>query len=314
MKKLTYLSSAIAAALGFSATANADISVSGSGSLAVVSDPTNSTTEVITGGGVAFALSTTTANGLGISAGFGITRDTDGADTAAGATGGGSMTFTSGGSTIVVGAVGAVGNAFGNIGGAAGAQVDLADGVAAAAGADITVTTGHGVTLSTTVGGAALTIGYIFDGVDNTSVADNVGNTDTVATATGATVSMPMGDVTVGLGYGSATDANTETSVGATVGYAAGGGTLTLGYGQSSLNGGNATYMGATYAMSLDADTSLTLGYNSTKDATNSNTQAEVGISRSLGGGASAFLDVKNVNGDGNNTGTAFAIGSSVAF
>ena len=72
--------------------------------------------------------------------------------------------------------------------------------------------------------------------------------------------------------------------------------------------------MGATYAMSLDADTSLTLGYNSTKDASNSNTQAEVGISRSLGGGASAFLDVKNVSGDGSNTGTAFAIGSSVAF
>lgn len=310
MKKLSYLASAVVAALGFSTAANADVSVSGAGSLALVNDGGNSTNEIVNGGSVSFALSTTTSNGLGIAMGMGITRATDAADPDAAATGAGSVTFTTGGNTIVVGAVGTVGAGTGSVGGVTGDVVGLADGVAAAASTDLTETTGSGVTLATTVGGASLTIGYIYDA----SGADNLGNLDSDATATGIAITMPVGDMSVSLGYATATDTNSETDIGASVAYAAAGGTLTVGYGNASLNAGDATTMGVSYAMDLDADTSLAIGYNSTKDATNSNTTMEASVSRSLGGGASLFLDIVNVSGDGANTGSAFAVGTSVSF
>ena len=66
MKKLTYLASAIVAALGFSTAANADISVSGSADVAYTDAGGNTTS--MNGGGISFALSTTTDAGVSISA------------------------------------------------------------------------------------------------------------------------------------------------------------------------------------------------------------------------------------------------------
>ena len=57
MKKIAYLVSAVAAGLGFSTAAQADVTVSGSGGLEVLS--AGSTTTVYQGGSVTFALSTT---------------------------------------------------------------------------------------------------------------------------------------------------------------------------------------------------------------------------------------------------------------
>ena len=51
--------------------------------------------------------------------------------------------------------------------------------------------------------------------------------------------------------------------------------------------------------MSLDADTSVSVGYQSAKDADNhSHTQTDLKISRSLGGGASVYLDMRTLSGD----------------
>ena len=74
MKKIVYLLSAIAA--GFSSSALADISVSGTGHFGYVSG--DSDQRVAGSGSVAFALSTTTANGTTISSSGGITSDLEG--------------------------------------------------------------------------------------------------------------------------------------------------------------------------------------------------------------------------------------------
>ena len=67
--------------------------------------------------------------------------------------------------------------------------------------------------------------------------------------------------------------------------------------------------------MSLDGDTSLAIGYQSVKDADDdSHTQTDVTVSRALGGGASVFLEMRNLSGDAAQDGTAIAVGSRVSF
>ena len=111
---------------------------------------------------------------------------------------------------------------------------------------------------------------------------------------------------------------------GATASAALGGGTLTVGYSNQTIDNGDhaslsttgdTTVVGATYAMSLDADTSVSVGYNHAKDAdSDAATKMELSISRALGGGASAYLDVVNLSGDASADGTAIGFGTAVSF
>jgi hypothetical protein len=116
MKKLTFAVTAIFSAL-FASSASADIAVSGSVIAGAVNDGAASVTKVRTGGGVSFALSTTTDNGIAISTGAGITRDTDAAQAAAAVTGLKSVTFASGGTSLTVGNMKVAGRNTGDIGG-----------------------------------------------------------------------------------------------------------------------------------------------------------------------------------------------------
>ena len=73
--------------------------------------------------------------------------------------------------------------------------------------------------------------------------------------------------------------------------------------------------MGATYSMALDADTTVKVGFQSAKDADNDSTsQFDASISRALGGGASVFLDLRNLSGDAQTAGSAVAVGTNVSF
>ena len=57
--------------------------------------------------------------------------------------------------------------------------------------------------------------------------------------------------------------------------------------------------MGATYVMALDADTTISVGIQNAKDAdSDSTSQFDASVSRALGGGASVFLDIRNLSGD----------------
>ena len=341
MKKLSYLVSAVAAV--FAANAHADVSVSGSADAGYLSDVTGDG-RISIGSGVVFGLSTTTANGIGMSTGLSITVDQDG-DNSAGAGGGQSVTFTTGGATIVVGDVelgdtpgstgGTVGNLVGDVG-----QFD-SDVKTGFADDD-----GLGVTLSTSAGAATISVGYIVD--DNVNNSGNM--TDATDTMSAFSISMPMGMMTVTAAV--ADHDNTETASGATVSAALGGGTLTVGYSTQTLvadsaavsgsgfsvnttsgaiegtaavtasaddltTAGDSEVIGATYSMALDADTTVAVGYTNAQDAdSDSTTRFDLSLSRSLGGGASVYLDMRTLNGDvdTNGGGTAMGFGTAVAF
>ena len=305
MKKLSYLATGVLAALGFSSAAKADVAVSGSTQMSVVADGT--TNNWNQGGAVSFALSTTTANGLGVAVGMGITRDTDGAGAAAAATGNTNVTFTAGGATIKVGVMGVTGDGFGDIGGLASDQT-TADGANGTNGASaaMTTTTGTGVTLTTAVGGATLTVGYLFDTGTDTQADISAA----IDNPSGVELSMPFGAYTLSAGY--VTD-GTDSDAGAAISGAAGAGTITVGYNTVDDSGTTETAMGATYAMSLDADTSLSFGYNQSKAAAGTTNRTDVVLSRSLGGGVSAYIEAANYSGVGT-AGTDIGIGTSIAF
>lgn len=341
MKKLTYLISALAASLAGSAYA--DVSVSGSGSANYVSKATSGDKgNVHIGSAVVFGLSTTTSNGMSISTGLSVTV-TSTVEAAAAAGGGQSLTFATGGATIVVGDIelgdtpGSVGGTVGMVGDAGGLDSDVSTGF----GDD----DGTGVSLSTSVGTATIGVGYIFDTAQN-----NASSTDSARGMSAFSASLPMGPMTISAGV--ADHDNGETSSGASASMALGGGTLTVGYSQQSLNAdtaagtttgfteaygtsnaptytavtvaaatpdlvtaGDSTVLGATYSMSLDADTTVSVGYQNAKDAdSHSHSRMDASISRSLGGGASVYLDIRSLSGDTDQDGTDMAIGTSVSF
>ena len=69
--------------------------------------------------------------------------------------------------------------------------------------------------------------------------------------------------------------------------------------------------------MAMDADTTISVGYQSAKDAdSESHTRTDLSVERALGGGATVYLDLRNLTGDtaANMDGTAIAFGTSVAF
>jgi len=219
-----------------------------------------------------------------------------------------SVAFATGGSTITIGKI-EVPNGMGDVGPSA------SDMTKQGAAGNNSSTSGYGVngtveaagvSLSTAVGGASLTVGYVYDATD----ADDGVIGGSGATATGVSVSMPLGNVTATLGY---TTDGTQTAQGGSVALALGTGTLTVGYGTASATAANESTMGAKYAMSLDADTSLTVGYNSTKGSA-THTKTGLALSRSLGGGASVFLEAINYAGGGATAGTDIGIGTSFAF
>jgi hypothetical protein len=341
MKKLTYLVSAIAASLAGSAYA--DVSVSGSGSANYISKATSGDKgNVHIGSAVNFGLSTTTANGLTISTGLSITV-TPSTEASAAAGGGQKLTFATGGATIVVGDIelgdtpGSVGGVVGVVGDAGGVDSDVSTG--------FTDDDGTGISLSTSVGGATIGVGYIFD-TDKNSAS----STDSTKGMSAFSASMPMGGITVSAGV--ADHDNGETSSGASASMALGGGTLTVGYSQQTLNAdtaagtttgftqafgtanaptytavtvaastpdlvtaGDTTVVGATYSMSLDADTTVKVGYQNAKDAdSHSHSRFDASLSRSLGGGASVYLDIRSLSGDTDQDGTDLGIGTSVSF
>ena len=80
---------------------------------------------------------------------------------------------------------------------------------------------------------------------------------------------------------------------------------------------GDSEVIGATYTMALDADTTVAVGYTNAQDAdSDSTTRFDLSLSRSLGGGASVYLDMRTLNGDvdTNGGGTAMGFGTAVAF
>ena len=166
--------------------------------------------------------------------------------------------------------------------------------------------TGHGVSLSTALGSASLTIGYVFD----TDTAANNSTTSGNDTAFGVGVSMPMGALTISVNHAQDNGAS-SSETGGNVAYAMGGGTLKVGYLDDTTSGAAATEISGSYSMSLDADTTLAVGYKSTDEGSANTQVTEVGITRAMGGGVSLFLDYSSISGS---TGAASGNANSCCF
>ena len=318
MKKIAYLASAVLAALGFSSAAKADITASGFAGVTAITGSA-STTTIYTGGGVSFAMSTTTAGGMTVSLDAGVSQDTNDDNGADGrsVTGLDNVTFASGDFALSVGnAIYLSGSETGGVGGVAGAAVDdggyTQTGIATGA-----PTEGMGFSASTAVGGASVTLSYLLDYTNTTTGGvDSVRNaaaTSGANTGTGIAVSMPLGAMTLNLGYASSVGATAETHTGGTISMALGSGTISAGY-ASTDQSADSTATSLAYKGSLDADTTYALGY-ATGETTGvgSSTRMEGRIARSLGGGVSVFADIQNLNGAGT-SGTNMAFGTSISF
>ena len=278
------------------------------------------------GGSVTFSLSTTTASGIAISTSAGWGIDSDTADYNASGNGAGefsSMSFAAGGNTVTL----ATGLELPAGGGVGGVSKDLVSTglLTADASAGAGDHTGHGVQLATAMG-AALTIGYIWDTdptvtveSDTDGIPSALTNNSTTSgndTAFGVGISMPMGAMTVSLNHAQDNDSTTSGSeTGGNIAYAVGGGTLKVGYLDDTTSGAAATEISGAYSMSLDADTSLAIGYKTTDEGTASTQVTEVGITRAMGGGVSLFLDYSSISGStGSGNNSAMAFGTNVAF
>lgn len=317
MKKLTLAISAIAAAFG-AASAQADVSVSGSGSAAYLNDAA-SATKLNVGQFVSFSMSTTTSSGMTISGGMGLSN-TITKDASQGVSGGQTLSFATGGATIVVGDVEA-GDTPGAVGGVVGGQIGDNGGFNSDVEDGFKDDDGLGLSFSTALGGS--TVSFVYVGNDNVNTLGELNSSASGADAvTSASITVPMGAYTITAGVG---DSDTgESASGASVAAALGGGTLTVGYSTQSLIAasgddlavaGDTTVMGATYSMAMDADTTVKVGLQNKKDADNDSTsQFDASISRALGGGASVFLDIRSLTGDATVKGSAVAVGTSVSF
>ena len=340
MKKLTLAISALAAAFGATA-AKAEVSVSGSGSAAYIAPAGSGDSQIAVGQFVSFGLSTTTASGMTISSGMGLSN-TPTLNNSQVVSGGKTLTFATGGATIVVGDVEAS-DTPGDVGGLVGDEVDDLGGLNTNVGSGFADDDGLGVSFTTALGASTLKFVYVANDDKDDVGGMNVSGANALMSA-GLTV--PMGAYSVSVGVA---DSDTgESSSGASVSAALGGGTLTVGYSQQTLktaekstaasyalntssssvslvttaatNGdldvdGDTTVVGASYAMSLDADTSMAIGFQNAKDAdSDSTSQFDATISRALGGGASVFLELRNLSGDASQDGSAIAVGTRVSF
>jgi hypothetical protein len=310
MKKIKYLLSAIPAAL-FATSAQADISVSGSATAAYTDAGGN--TSATYGGGVSFAMSTTTDGGVTVSASSAISNDSDSVGSGGAASGVTALTFGFSGGSITIG--GDVGTPDGV--GKVGELVAYADDnqVAKTPVVGLTEDEGDGVSLSTSVGDMTITAAYVYDG-------EAQGNVDGAAnTASGASLSMALGSGTLTLATASEDISSTNnTEFGASYVMTAAGGTLSLGFtgtdGDTAAKEGEA--VSAAYSTTLGGAT-VAIGYTG-HDANNKTAnQTDVTFSSPLGGGASIFAEYTNVSGDiaassSTKDATVIALGTSVSF
>jgi hypothetical protein len=313
MKKIALIVSAISAALFASATAKADIAVSGSAGVGYVSGNGASNSKVYNGGAVSFALSSDLGKGVVVSTSAGISLDSNDAATlgAVGATGLSNLSFATSGATITVGGdIDIAGDGVGEVGGVAGDLVDEGGyNSLSTVAPGLTEEDGYGVSLSTAVGGATITASYILDADGG---ANNAATNDT-ATATGFQVSLPLGPLSATLGFAT-DDKNSESVTGGQVAYTADGlGTISAGMSETSDTTNESTW-GVAYSGTVGG-ASLKVGYTNASAGTNEWTRTEASLSQSIGAGASVFLDIQTASGvAASSPGTNLAIGTSFSF
>jgi len=196
-------------------------------------------------------------------------------------------------------------------------EVDYADtGVGDVSGSDLTAvglassdsaialggTTGNGISYTTSVGGTALKIGYLFANGGGNDLFDSSAdaNNSTVAIST----AVPVGPLSATIGYTAASaPAGDTNTIGVSTSMAVGSGTLSASY--VSVDGTtDSTEMGFAYTAAMGSAT-LSIGYQQADtDGQDNTNQTSARISQSVGTGASVFAEMINLSGG---TGTTLA-------
>ena len=312
MKKLTYLASAILAAVGFSSAANADIAISGSADVAYVDAGGNATS--MNGGGISFALSTTTDAGVSITASGGISNDKDSSGDDSTATGLSALTFGFSNGSLTIGDDVNIPDATGKVGELV-TWADTNTTTLTYEGSVGASDEGSGASFSTAMGDMSIALTYYWDGAQD---GDVDGATET---GSGIKVSVPLGGASLTAATAQIENGSiTMNDSGVAVSYAVGGGTLGLGYNvvAGDTADDEAESIGLSYKTTVGT-ASVAIGYQTHDGSNNTGQTTDVTVSQSLGGGASVWAEIRSVSGTrsaetASTSDTVFAIGSSVSF
>ena len=178
----------------------------------------------------------------------------------------------------------------------------------------LTGTAGNGFTYATSIGGTSVTFGYLMDNGGGEDLFDSSATADSTM---GISTSLPIGPLSVAIGYQSNdATATKQTAYGLKTSMAAGNGTATVAYTSLDNVGADATQVSASYATTLGA-ASLSVGYSSTEmDGKTTSTMTTATISQSIGTGASVFAEFASKDGMAATTTetSALLVGSSFAF
>jgi hypothetical protein len=309
---------------------------SGGGSTAEATG--NEDSAAYAGGSVAFSMSTETANGIAVSGSATLSRDTDGISTvggnAAGAGGMKAITFAMDGMTVVVGDIDNAGSGAGDGGDvttlamANASRFYTNNNADAGDAANDGIGDGMGVSVSTALTDTTnISLSYAPTVAEQGSTLSTNVKTLGKQNGFGIGIDTTVAGMSVSLGYATNTqntsNIENDTGFGAEVTYAASDSlSVTAGGYSGQLSDVDKDGMFVTAAYTMDADTTLSLGFASgdattEANATTSSTVTTVNISRSLGGGMSVFAEYGNNSEDAAGTstdGNSVAVGTSIAF
>jgi len=342
MKKLlTFVSAITAGAIG---TASADVSVSGTSNFFYGSGSgnLNSTAQEdavsVVGGTLAFAMSTETTNGITVSGSASISAKTT--DAAVAETGPAlgklsQISFGMDGMTVTLGDINNAGSGTGEGGDVSSfASVNAQRLTTASAGTTVVndssmdgIADGTGINVSTSIGAASVDVTFVSKvGSGRNSMATNAKTTG-YSSGYAVNVGFDMAGASVNVATGGSeaqvagvkNDSANAIEITYPVSDAL---SATLGASSGTRSAVAEDNMFVTAAYTMDADTTLSLGYarGDSTDASNvldKATVTSVNISRSLGGGVSVFAEyaaVANDNATVSTTGNSFAVGTVVAF
>ena len=341
MKKLlTFVSAITAGAIG---TASADVSVSGSSNFFYASgtgDANNTSQEdamSVVGGTMAFAMSTETTNGITVSGSATMTALTTDATVAATAVANGGLSqisFGMDGMTVTLGDIKNAGSGTGEGGdvtsfasvNAERLAVNDANGAAANESAMDGVADGTGINVSTSIGAASVDLTFVpkVGSGRNTlaTTAKTTGYNSGYAVNVGFDVSGIAVNVAMGGSQAQVAGVENDSVTALELSYPVSD-ALTVSAGGSSGKRGGAdednSFVTAAYTM--DADTTLSLGFasgdNTASSVLDKKATTSVNITRSLGGGVSVFAEYASVDNDAaavSSSGTSLAVGTVVSF
>ena len=341
MKKLlTFVSAITAGAIG---TASADVSVSGSSNFfyASGSGDANSTTQEdsmsVVGGTLAFAMSTETTNGITVSGSAtvsAVTTDTTATNSEAGPVNGGlsQISFGMDGMTVTLGDINNAGSGTGEGGVVSSfahvnaARLTTASAAAANDSAMDGISDGTGINVSTSMGAASVDLTFV------PKVGSGRNSLATTAKTTGynsgyaVNVGFDLGGAAVNVAAGGSqaqvAGVKNDSAFAIEASYPVSDAlSVTVGASDGTRGAAEEDNMFVTAAYTMDADTTLSVGYakgdNTASSVLDKASVSSVKISRSLGGGVSVFAEYAAADNDNAavaTSGTSLAVGTVVSF